>query len=134
MQSLSSSSLGQRGPHYAQNGRLWKKNIKEPCAIPLGGTNLDQARAPAGIYPDYFVREHSSGQLISQGLAHSLLDCVVPTQHSENKGKTIAEVIYTADLLDSPFTGGRGVYKVLLPHASSPALINITMKLVHSEE
>ena len=50
------------------------------------------------------------------------------------KEKTVVEVIYMADLLDSPFSDGREVYKVLLPHASSPALINITMKLVHSGE
>lgn len=39
-----------------------------------------------------------------------------------------------ADLLDSHFSDGKEAYKVLLPLSSSPALINITMKLVHSGE
>lgn len=50
------------------------------------------------------------------------------------KEKTVVEVIYTADQLDSSFSDGREVYKVLLPRASYPASINITMKVVHSGE
>lgn len=114
--------------------------MKELCAISLGGRNSDQARALAGIYPDYFVREHSSEQLISQGLAHLSgistlpfgLCCPHPALRRRIKEKTVVEVIYTANLLDNPFSDGREVYKVLLSHACSPALINITMKLVHS--
>lgn len=80
MQSLSSQA---RGPPLCTKWRLWERTLKKLSAISPGGRNPDQARALAGIHPDCFVREHMSGQLISRGLAHSLLDCVVPTQCSD---------------------------------------------------
>lgn len=90
----------------------------------------------AGIHSDYFVRKHILGQLASWGLAHSLLNCIVTAQHSDKeiKLKTVVEVIYTADLLNSLLSDAREVYKVLLPHASFPALINVTTEQVHSGE
>lgn len=48
---------------------LGKNYFKKLCAISLQGGNPDQARVLAGTYL-CFVREHSVGQLISQGLAH----------------------------------------------------------------
>lgn len=82
MQSLSSQA---RGAPLCTKWRLWERTLKELSAISPGGKNPDQARALAGIHPDYFVRQHGLGQLIFQGLAHSVLDCVVPAQHSDGE-------------------------------------------------
>lgn len=114
-------------------GGRWRKNyFKKLCAISLQGGNPDQERVLAGIYL-YFVREHSVGQLISQGLAHLSITtlpfglCCLFSMLCSDWGKTVVEneiqVIYKADLLDSSLSDGRTVYKGQLHFASSPDLI-----------